>query len=625
MLQDIRKSTSGPAAKIIIGLIVISFSIFGIESILLGGGTSGVAEVNGEEISPLEVQQLVNIQKRRLLQMMGGDVDPSLLDDQVLGAQALESLIDRKLLTQTARELDLVASDRMLGAIIGGMEQFQVNGQFSPELYRNLLSTSGFTPAGFKQNLAQDIVVTHLRSGLAGSEFVTPAELQVGAVVAAEQRDLRYLIIPVAGYYDKVALTGEQIDAFYTGNQQQFVTREKVDLDYIELTTADFIEPVDEATLREEYEIEKSAYQYQTERRVSHILFEQGEGESDDAYEARIAAAEAALADGAEFAELAATVSDDIGSAAMGGDLGFTSGDTFPDAMEEAIASLAAGERSRPVVTDAGTHLILVTEVRQGEMPVFEELRPDLERRVQEDQAQRELLRMVESLKDLVFNAESLDGPAAELGLTVQAVEGVVRGAGEGLFGRAQLQSAMFSAEVLDEGHNSDVLEVAEGRHVVVRVRRHYPPQVRPLEEVREQIVARLTELEARRAAEAEARAVIERLRQGESVEAAANALGYDWQVELGARRDNANVPPTVLSRAFTLPAPVGEESVYDTVTSASDVHVVELFAVVAGDAGSLAAAEQQRLRQQLITQNGQLLDTEFQQALRERADITIL
>ena len=147
MLQDLRKNVQGTTAKIVVGLIVISFSIFGIESILLGGGGSSVAEVNGDEITPMELQQAVNTSKRRLIGMMGDSLDPALLDDERLRPQALESLIARKLEVQAADDMGLAVSEREIGAVIGGMEQFQVDGRFSPDLYKSLLSSSGFTPS----------------------------------------------------------------------------------------------------------------------------------------------------------------------------------------------------------------------------------------------------------------------------------------------------------------------------------------------------------------------------------------------------------------------------------------------------------------------------------------------
>ena len=135
MLQNIRQNVQGTAAKIVVGLIVISFSIFGIESILLGGGGGGVAEVNGEEVSPMELQQAVNTAKRRLIAMMGDEVDPAMLDDERLRPQALEGLVAQKLQVQSASDMGLAVSDWEIGDLIVSMEQLQLDGFFSPVLY----------------------------------------------------------------------------------------------------------------------------------------------------------------------------------------------------------------------------------------------------------------------------------------------------------------------------------------------------------------------------------------------------------------------------------------------------------------------------------------------------------
>jgi len=116
MLQDIRKNSQGTLAKIIVGIIVVAFAGFGIESILLGGGGSAVAEVNGEEITPQELQQAVNNQKRQLISMMGENLDPAMLDDQLLSQQAMQTLISRKLLVQSADDMGLTVSDTQVGA-----------------------------------------------------------------------------------------------------------------------------------------------------------------------------------------------------------------------------------------------------------------------------------------------------------------------------------------------------------------------------------------------------------------------------------------------------------------------------------------------------------------------------
>ncbi|MEQ8800559.1 MAG: SurA N-terminal domain-containing protein, partial [Haliea sp.] len=403
MLQDIRKSTQGTAAKVVIGLIVISFALFGIESILLGGGGNSVAEVNGESVTPLELQQAVDTQRRQLMAMMGNDLDPELLDEQRLGARALEGIINRKLLMQSARALDLTVSEAELGAVIGGMEQFQIDGQFSPEMYRSLLASAGYTPGTFKQALQDDLVLNQLRSGLAGSDFATSAEMALNARILAEQRDIRYLTIPLEPFLGISEPDSAEIEAWYQANEERFMTPESVVLDYVELTLEDFREPVAERDLEEEYRIELGSYQYQTENRVAHILLQQASGESDSEFAGRVEAVQAALDAGEEFAAVAAERSDDIGSAGNGGDLGFSAGDAFPEEMEAAIAELDVNTISEPVVTEAGTHFLLVTERREADPPSLAEMRPQLEARLQDRDARVALLLAVEQLRDLAF------------------------------------------------------------------------------------------------------------------------------------------------------------------------------------------------------------------------------
>jgi peptidyl-prolyl cis-trans isomerase D len=626
MLQDIRQNIQGTAAKIVVGLIVVSFSIFGIESILVGGGGGGVAEVNGEEITPQELQQTINMQKRRIIAMMGENIDPAMLDDQLLSGQAMEALISRKLLLQSATAMDMAVSEREIGSVIGSMEQFQVDGKFSPELYNNVLASAGYTPAYFKQSLRDDLAVNHMRSGLAGTEFSTQLELAVNAQVSAEQRDLRYLTIPLDKYIVDKSADEAAIQAYYDSHQGDFRTLEAVELDYIELTPEDFRKPVEDSVVREAYQLEIENTQYQTESRVSHILFEERGDSAEESQQQRVAAAQAKLAAGAEFAAVAAEFSDDVGSSASGGDLGYTSGDAFPAEMEQAIVLLEPGSVSEPVATDAGIHLILVSDRKEGKAPTLEEMRPALEEQLQLAQARAELLRSVETLKDLVFNAENLDGPATELELEVKSSDTVTRSQAEGLFAQTSLLAAAFSEDVLESRHNSDVIELGDNTFVVLRVRKHHPSQVKPLEAVQEDIAAIIVDNMARDAVTEAAEQVVQQLRSGANIEQLATAAGYTWQVELAADRRNSNLPPEILQRAFQLPTPEQDGTIVDFVMSpAGDAQVISLVRVNTGSYTELDQSQQTLLQQQLTTEYASLLDTQFQRALRENADITVM
>lgn len=626
MLQDIRQNIQGTAAKIVIGLIVISFAFFGVESILLSGGGSGMAEVNGEQIQAGEVQQMVNTEKRRLISMMGDNIDYSLLDDQRMGAQALQSIINRKLQIQAATALGITASERDVGLLIGGMEQFQLDGEFSPDLYRSLLSNAGFSPASFKQGLKEDMVLNQLRSGLSNSDFATAKELALNARVSGELRDIRYLTIPLESVTARVAVSDEDIGLYYAERSAEFMSEETVDLDYIELNVDDFRKPVEESVLQEQYELEKDGYGYATENRVSHILFVPQTGESEEDIQSRASAVISELAMGIDFAELAKNSSDDIGSAGAGGDLGFSSGDAFPEEMEIAIAGLEVGGVSDLINTQAGVHIVKLTDRRDGEMPSLDEMRAELTNRMQLDAAKVDLLRTTESLRDSVFNAENLDEPARKLGLTVQKAADVSRTQQDGLFSKPSLVTAAFSEDVLDGGHNSYVIELSSDHFVVLRIHKHSPAEVMPIEQVREEIVAQITQSAALAAVTAEADYALQALHTGTGVDTYALNNGFEWQVELAAHRGNSAVPVSILQRAFQLPVPGEGQSEFEFVLAPNgDALVFELTRVTAGDYSLMSARQKQQLLQQVSGEFGGLLNVEFQKALRDRADITTM
>lgn len=623
MLQNIRQNVQGTAAKIVVGLIVISFSIFGIESILVGGGGNSVAEVNGEGIDAQEVQQAITTQQRRLISMMGDDFNPALLDEDRIRPQVMEALISRKLLTQSAADLGLSVSESSIGATIGSMQQFQVDGAFSPSLYKQLLSDNGFTPGYFKSSLRNDLLANQVRTGLAGSDFATPTELALNASIINEQRDFRYLTIPRDVVQVNSGVTEEDIAAYYAENQPQFLTEESVDVQYIDLQLDDFRQPVSEEAIVEAYELARHDFKAITENNVSHILFERGDSESRMA---RIAEAQASLEAGKDFAEVAEKFSDDIGSASRGGDLGFSRGDAFPEEMEAVIADLEPGQISEPFETDAGIHIVLLRERRVTDEATLDEMRPQLEQSLQTDEARASLLATVGELRDLSFNAENLEGPARELGLTVEEALGVTRTAGTGLFADTILRDAAFSEEVLVAGHNSEVFELSDSHFVVLHAARHNKPEVLPLDVVREDIAAAIREERTLEAVSVAAREALSRLRSGTPVEVIARESGYEWQVELGAGRRSFAVLPEVLTRVFELPAPAATHGSSDFVlTAQGDAVVIELARVDPGAYDALPDQDRRQIQSQVGGEYGGLVDAAYRAGLRAAADISVM
>ncbi|MFT7288593.1 MAG: peptidyl-prolyl cis-trans isomerase D [Halieaceae bacterium] len=620
MLQDIRANSQGTVAKIIIGLIVISFSIFGIESLLFSNSGSGVAEVNGEEISPFSLQQEVSVQQRQLLAMLGENADPALLDQRQLSGQALETLIQRKIVTVAAVDLGLTTAEQSIAEIITNMEQFWIDGQFSPQMYQSALASAGFTRSLFRERLSEDLLMGQLRAGLAGSDFSTQEELGLAVAIGREGRDVRYITLPLVDFLVAAEVNADEVQSFYNANPNAFQSEENVLLDYLVLSVESYRQPVAEEEIREEFELARSEFEVPRETRVSHILFE---GQGDDVA-AQVDEMEAALAGGMSFADAARTFSQDVGSAQAGGDLGYTEGETFPDSMEEAIASLGVGERSGLVTTDAGTHFLTVTDRREGSAVSFEDVRAELETRLRDAAAAAALLSDVERLRDIAFNAADLSAPARELGLEVQRSAPVSRFQTDGIFAQPVLLRPAFSEDVLEAGHNSEVIELNPEQFFVLRVAERRMPALRPLAEVQAQIEAQLRDEKAGNAGRAKAEELLGVLEKGSTVEDAANAAGLGWQVELGATRDSLRLPRAVRDKLFTLRQNADEPVRVVVAGGDDDIYLLEFVRVTPGALDAMNAGEREQWSQRVAGETGGLVQQQYEAALRSRADIVV-
>ena len=624
MLQSMRQSTQSTAAKVIIGLIVLSFAAFGLETLLPGGSGTSVAEVNGEEITPIALQEAITQQKRQLVSVLGDDIDPALLDDDRLQPRALQSLIQRALLLQKSTALNLVASEAQVGKSITSVEAFQLNGQFSPDAYKSVLANAGYTPERFRRAQADDIVLTQLQIAISETEFATETEIAATANLIAEERDVRYLVIPDEGLVTNEDLSDAALQNYYQQNEAAFFNPEQVVVDYILLDPVDFVVSVDESLVEEQYEAVKEEYEVAEQSRVSHILLIQEDDESDATYGQRVAETAERIARGEDFADLAAELSDDLGSASLGGELGFTDGSAFPDEMETAIAALAEpGAISGAVETDAGTHFIRLEERIAGDSVDYTTVRGELRASIEAAEAERNLLIAVEELRDLAFNAPDLSGPAAAIGAEVQVSEAFSLGEGAGLFTDARVRELAFSDDVKVSGNNSEVLELSGQRFVAVRVRDVRAPQIAPYKEVENEVRRGLSaELETAALADMTARAQT-LLASGESMEAAANALGVEWRVELAATRLTSQLPQPVLETAFAMPQ--GQTDALRTVRVPGEGYaLVQLARVNPGDVAALSGAEAQQLSDLRSGEQQRLSFDEFLVHQRNAADIVI-
>ena len=620
MLQELRDKSTGIIAKIIIGFIIVIFALFGTEALFQGNAEASRAiSVNGEKITEEDILRGIQSRKQQIISRYGESVPAEYLTDEKLRQPVVGDLIQRALLAQVAKEGGLAANTAMINKELLESPAFQENGVFNQERFVQLLRYQGFTPLTYQKAVAEDAVINQLQFAIANSSFVTSAELKNIIGLSFQSRDFNYLVIPMDAAEKSVTVEEKDVKAHYDANPQTYTTPEQVAVDYIELSTAELAKNivVTDEQVQKQFEQNTKAFVAKTERQAAHILLEGADAQK------RAEELKAKLVAGEDFAKLATEFSTDEGSKAQGGDLGFSSGDAFPAEFEAALAKLKVNEVSAPVKTDAGVHIIKLLAERGSNAPTFEESKAGILDQLKRTEAESQFGAKLEKLKDLAYNADSLAEVAKELGLTAQNTGLFTKTGGKDLTANTAVVTAAFSAEVLEQGNASDVIELEPSRVLVLKKTDRKPAQLQPLETVKEQITAVVREEKVQALLAQQAQGVIAALNSGASLADQAKALGLEAKAAAGVTRSDAATDRDVLQYAFSLASPAANKPVSGSVRTAKGDHaVVMLSAVNLGTEDKVPAEQRTSIANQLANINGEYEFKSFQSHLEEVAKI---
>ncbi|MFL1524820.1 SurA N-terminal domain-containing protein [Pseudomonas sp. O230] len=620
MLQNIRDNSQGWIAKTIIGVIVALMALTGFDAIFQATThRNDAAKVNGEEISQNELSQAVDMQRRQLMQQLGKDFDASLLDEKMLRESALKGLIDRKLLLQGAENSKFAFSEAALDQVILQTPEFQVDGKFSSERFDQVIRQLGYSRMQFRQMLAQEMLIGQLRAGLAGSGFVTDAQVLAFARLEKQTRDIATLNVkadPAA-----VKLTDDEVKAYYDEHAKEFMTPDQVIIDYLELKKSSFFDQVavKDEDLQAAYQ--KEIANLSEQRRAAHILIEVNDKVTEAQAKAKIEDVQARLAKGEKFEALAKEFSQDPGSANNGGDLGYAGPGVYDPAFETALYALTKDQVSAPVRTDFGFHLIKLLGVEAPEVPTLASLKDKLTKELKAQQVEQRFVEATKQLEDSSFESSDLAQPAQDLKLTVHTSKPFGREGGDGVAANRAVITAAFSPEVLDEGANSTAIELDPETVIVLRAKEHRKPAQLPLESVSAAIRGQLAKEHASAAAKTKADELIASLREGKApLDKAID--GQSWKVTAAATRAQEGIDPTVLQALFRMPKPVAKDKpTFSSVTLADgSLVIVRLNGV--NEAAAPTEEEKAQYRRFLASRIGQQDFAAYRKQLEAEADI---
>ncbi|TVP92121.1 MAG: peptidylprolyl isomerase [Pseudomonadaceae bacterium] len=626
MLQRMRDKSQSWIAKVIVGVIVLVFALTGWESISrFTSSENKAAEVNDRVITRVELDRAVALQHRQLLQQiqqMGNDMfDPSMIDENMLRESVLDDLIDRAVLLDGADQANFYISESMIDRLILSTPDFQVDGQFNAERFDAVIRGMGMSSRlAFRDLIREELKISQLRNAMEATAFATPSERMHLARLEQQARD--FAVIDLAYSLDGISVSEDEIAEYYAANEEDFMTQEKIVVQSLTLRRSDFFDQVtvDEADIEALYQREIGNLAEQ--RRASHLLIETDSIDDEEA-QARIAEARERLAAGEDFATVAREMSDDSGSANEGGNLGVVSRGSFDPAFEEALFALHEGEVSEPVRSSFGLHLIKLTRLQSPEVPSLESMRESLEEEIKTGLVERRFVEASRELSNLAYESADLEEPADALGLEVVTHEPASRNSGEGLTANPRIMQAAFSEEVLQDDLNSSLIELDADTAVVVRVKEHLRPSLRPLEEIRDEVEDMLIYRKATREARERADEFVAQLRSGElEADALAAELGAEWESHEAVRRTSSAVPSALIRHVFAMPAPGSEQpSVAQFEQTDGSRWIVQLNGV-ATPQNLAEEAEDPEYREFVAGQTGEQDFTALRQKLMEAADI---
>jgi peptidyl-prolyl cis-trans isomerase D len=625
MLQSIHDKLKGWVAGVVLGAIGLVFVFWGINWTL--SAPTYAAKVNGTEISSNEVRQSYQQQLAQMERQSNVPLDDAMRNE--IKRRVLDEYVNSEALVTRADDLGYRVSDNELLAEMSKVPAFQVDGKFDQAHALAVLNAQGRSVSEIEGLFRRDAKLRQLDTALNASSFATPTELKEFRALTRQQRELAWLTLSAAKYAASAAPDDAAIKAYYDAHKSEYMTPETVSLSYVELSLAQLESKVsvDDAQLKAFYEEQKTKtpdrFLQAEQRRVRHILLSVNDPKEDAAVKLKAEGILKRAEGGEDFSKLAKEFSQDPGSAAQGGDLGWSEKKIFVGPFADAAFSMKVDEIRGPVKTQFGYHILKLDGIQPPAVKTFEQSKAELETEYKRNEAERLFNNAQDQLADAALqNATDIESVAKKAGLTVQNIANFSRNAGGGALGKVPaVIDAAFSQDVLD-GRLSPIVEVEKGRGVVLRATDHKVPQQKPLEAVRADVLAawktqRGVELAAAAAADA-----AKRLNAGESWDAVAKSLGLTVQAPKFIARSDQDVPMEIRTTAFRAPKPA-QKSIYENLSFANGDAAVLAFSAVREDPNA-AIVKDADIRRQFASQIASSEAQSYAAAARADAKVTL-
>ena len=619
MLQTIRDKFTGWIAIVFIGLLSLTLIIsFGnMDQTPLQDNV--VITVNGEEITLFEFQEEFSNKLAEFQDLLGDEV-PEVLE-QTIKESAGEDLIIRRLLLDYLSNSGYRVSPEYVAELIRNNESFQVGGVFNRQNYEAILASQGASVDQFENDLRLQLEINQLRRGLIETAFMTNAEFTQFIELQMQERSGQMLIIDSSRFMDQVNIDPSEINDYYQNNLDLFQSNEEVDVEYLEINIEDVAQQVQFSgdDIRDYYENNLDRFVSNEERKSSHILVAIDEDTTDEQAADLIKEIQSKF-DTETFEELAKQYSDDPGSAAQGGDLGWAETGLFVPEFESALFSMNVGDISEAVKTDFGYHLIRMDDIKPGQQQAYEDIEYELELEYSRLLAEEELFELADQMADLTLQAyNELSTVAEKMSLEKNNLDAFTRTGATFLHQDPEMVNILFSPGSIELGENTPLFQIGDSV-IVARAKAHRLPSTRDFAEVQNDIQSFIMNQEAMRLANDYA----DELKNNESLVFGDLSEDDGIQVEdFQILRNSTNYSRGLSDAIFSLKKDLINEEIV-VFSELENVYLAKISSVDTGNLSLFSDQERSDAKSDLSEQYGSQDLDGLAQSLRDNAEVFI-
>lgn len=509
--------------QIVLAVIILPFAFWGVDSYNRSGNSAEVvAKVNGSKISQQEFGNALRQQQERLRQQLGDKFDAAMFDKPEMKRAVMENLIMQRLLSERARNAGLYVTDDQIAQVIGGIEVFQDDGKFDKKRYEAVLKNQNMSPLMFEARLRDHLFGQQMQDAYAQNGFAANSVTDNIIRLTEQQRVVSVSSISPQPFMAQAKVDEAALKKYYEQNKKDFQVQEQAKVEYVKFSMDDLLMKVEisKEDVRKYFDEHQGDFGAPEERQAAHILISVNATATQAEQGSAKAKAEQLLQqvkqNPARFAELARLNSQDPGSAAKGGDLGFFGRGMMVKPFEDAVFALKAGEISGLVKSDFGYHIIKLVSVKPSRILPFDEAREGIASKLRQQKAADMYAELADKFSNTVYEQSDTLKPAAELvNAKIEQSGWLSRGMAGGEPWSAKMLQSVFSDETVKNKRNTAAIEVAANTLIAARILEYRPSAERTLSEVQEVIRQKLLLQQAAELAVKQGEAMLEQLRNG--------------------------------------------------------------------------------------------------------------